>query len=193
MPNNTISNLCLKCCCPLLVKPSTSRHQNCTMCKSLLPDFLKNSLQNILVAREKRKTINQILVFIGDVEIKPWNEWGKDQNAKRKTTPDEPKKGSIKMKLAHITQLRVSVWLLLQLVLLMFSTYCKSQCIKGAKAKVRIRAKFSILYECQCQSDVTAYNQNITISVWLQTKCCSGLVLLLLRKRERDTADELHF
>lgn len=90
------------------------------------------------------------------------------------------------MKLAHITQLRVSVWLLLQLVLLMFSTYCKSQCIKGAKAKVRIRAKFSILYECQCQSDVTAYNQNITISVWLQTKCCSGLVLLLLRKRERE-------
>lgn len=75
------------------------------------------------------------------------------------------------MKLAHITQLRVSAWLLQQLVLLMLSTYCKSQCIKGAKVKVRIRAKFSILQECQCQSDVTAYNQYVTISIWLQTKC----------------------
>lgn len=34
---------------------------------------------------------------------------GERQNAKTKTTPDEPKKSLIKMKLAHITQLRVSV------------------------------------------------------------------------------------
>lgn len=54
-----------------MLLPSVGKTQNCTMCKSILPDFLKNSLQNILVAREKRKTINQILVFIGDVEIKP--------------------------------------------------------------------------------------------------------------------------